>query len=372
MLKDNDEMEKGIITGILTLTKAGIFTGLNNLDVFDLTSSVNLSDKFGFTENEVRELITYYGFDEQEVNIKARYNGYMFGRTSSLYNPWSVLSCIRNKGMLQNYWVSTSGNYLVKRLIGRACVEVKAKLEKLLVGQAVQEVIDKSITFPELTTRSDILWSFLLYTGYLTYADYSIKEGKVYASLNVPNEELSYLYAELITNIFKESVVGGQVNDLLETLIAGDTKIFTKLLQSFVLASMSSFDLSSSEPEKSYHLFVLGLLVALRDVYEVKSNNESGHGRYDIALIPRVNNKPGIVIEFKVVRKGETVDTAAQRALSQIIQKDYTQELFDRSINNIIAYGIAFEGKPISVASTTLSPDDARVVEALDGLFSRC
>ncbi len=164
-----------------------------------------------------------------------------------------------------------------------------------------------------------------------------------------------YLYTELIRNIFSESVLGGQVANLLEALTIGDTETFSKLLQSFVYTSMSSYDLSSKEPEKSYHLFVLGLLVVLRDIYEVKSNKESGLGRYDITLIPRVNNKPGIVIEFKVVRKGETLETAAQRALEQITQKKYTQELADRSIGRIIAYGIAFEGKNIFVTSSEIT-----------------
>ncbi len=351
-LKDNNDLEKGVLMGTLPLTSAN--SGLNNLDVCDLTS-VNLSDKFGFTEGEVRELLTYYGYSNQEADVKKWYDGYTFGRTPALYNPWSVLSCLRNEGMLQNYWVSTSGNVLVKKLIGQASIDVKSKLEKLITGQTVAETIDKSIIFSDLETESNTLWSLLLYTGYLTYSDYTIKEGKVYATLKIPNKELSYLYTELIRKIFKESVLGGQVGNLLEALIIGDTEIFSKLLQSFVLASMSSFDLSSKEPEKSYHLFVLGLLVALSDTYEVKSNKESGLGRYDVMLIPRVNNKPGIVIEFKVVRESETLETAAQRALEQITQKKYTQELFDRSIDKIMAYGIAFEGKNIFVESSKIT-----------------
>ena len=351
VLKDGNEIEKGVVTGILTLTKAGIFSGLNNLDVFDLTS-VNISDKFGFTEDEVTQLLEYYGYSERSKDIKQWYDGYTLGKTSAMYNPWSVLSCLRNEGMLQNYWVSTSSNDLVKRLIGRASIDVKANLEKLLTGKTATETIYSSITFPEVETRSDILWSLLLFTGYVTYSEYTIKDGRVHASLKIPNEELQHLYAELISSIFKESILGGQVAHLLEALTIGDTEIFSKLLQSFVYTSMSSFDLSSSEPEKSYHLFVLGLLVALSDTYEVKSNKESGLGRYDITLIPRVNNKPGIVMEFKVVRKGEDIEDVSTKALDQITQKKYTQELFDRSVSKVLAYGIAFEGKTIHVSSS--------------------
>ncbi len=344
VLKDNSDIEKGIVTSILTLTKAGIFSGLNNLDVYDLTS-VHLSDKFGFTETEVKELLAYYGVSHQEQEIKQWYNGYTFGKTSSLYNPWSVLSCLRNEGLFQNYWVSTSGNLLVKKLIGCASIEVKSKLEMLISGKDIAASIDKSIIFPQLDTRHDVVWSLLLYTGYLTYSDFIIQRGMVFASLKIPNEELLYLYTELIQEIFTESVSGGKVANLLEARMNGDTENFSKLLQSFVYISMSSFDFSSDEPEKSYHLFVLVLMVALHDSYEVASNKESGLGRYDISMIPRVNNKPGIVIEFKGARKGETLETAAQKALDQISQKKYTQELHNRSIKKFLRMALRLKGR---------------------------
>ncbi len=208
VFKDANEIKKGVMTGILPLTNASIFSGLNNLDVFDLTS-VNLSDRFGFTETEVRELLEYYGYSDLENDIKRWYDGYVFGHTPAMYNPGSVLSCLRNKGMLQNYWFSTSENVLVRKLIARASIDVKSKLEKLIVGQEITETINKSIVFPELEIRSDIIWSLLLFTGYLTYSGYTIKKGKVYATLKIPNEELSYLYAELISAIFNESVLSG-------------------------------------------------------------------------------------------------------------------------------------------------------------------
>ena len=235
---------------------------------------------------------------------------------------------------------------------------MKSRLEKLLTGQSVDEEVDETITFPDLDSRSNLLWSLLLFTGYLTYSHYEIKKGQIVASLRIPNQEILYLYSTLISNIFRESVVGGQVENLLKTLTEGDTEMFAKLLQSFVYNSMSTFDISSNEPEKSYHLFVLGLLVSLSDLYEVKSNKESGVGRYDLMLIPRKNNKPGIVMEFKVLRKGETLETAAQKALEQITAKKYTQELFDRSIDKIIAYGISFEGKNIFVVSEEIDDSE--------------
>lgn len=352
-LKDEDHIERGVVTGILTLAKAGIFTGLNNLDVFNITS-LKLSDKFGFTKTEVGTLLNYYSLDAQETEIQQWYDGYTFGKTSGIFNPWSVLNCIKNEGQLKKYWVNTSDNVLVKKLIAQASIDVKTKLEVLISGTPIVEKIEESLTFPDLDNRSDLLWSLLLFTGYLTFDHYKIKKGEIIASLKIPNEEITYLYDDLIRTIFKESVQGGQVDNLLTALTVGDSDMFATLLQSFVYNSMSSYDLSSNEPEKSYHLFVLGLLVALSDHYEVKSNKESGLGRYDVTLIPRKNNKPAIILEFKLVRKGETLETAAQKALDQISQKKYTQDLFDRSIEKIIAYGIAFEGRTIWVKSTSM------------------
>ncbi len=353
VLKDEHEIEKGVVTGILTLTKAGIFTGLNNIDVFNITSS-RLADKFGFTEDEVGALLEYYTIQDTSESLQQWYNGYTFGEKNGMYNPWSILNAINNNGQLKKYWVNTGDNILVKKLIGSGSIDVKSKLEQLLSEKSVREVIHESITFPELETRSDLIWSLLLFTGYLTYSHYELIKGQVVCTLKIPNKEINYLYEELIRTIFQESVAGGQVDELLKALTQGDTEMFSKLLQSFVITSMSAFDLPSTEPEKSYHLFILGLLVALSDRYTVSSNKESGLGRYDIMMIPRKNTQAGIIIEFKVLRKGETLESAAQRALDQILQKKYTQELFDRSIKTIYLYGIAFEGKTILIKSNTL------------------
>lgn len=352
-LKDEDQIERGIVTGILTLAKAGIFSGLNNLDVFNITNN-KLSDKFGFTSDEVEIVLRYYGLGWQEQLIQEWYNGYTFGSTYGIFNPWSVLNCIKNDGQLKKYWVNTSDNILLKKLIAQASIAVKSKLEKLIEGNVIEEKIEESITFPDVHNRSDVLWSLLLYTGYVSYERYKIKEGEIIASLIIPNKEITYLYSDLIRAIFQESVIGGQVTNLLKALTLGDVEMFATLLQSFVYNSMSSYDLASNEPEKSYHLFVLGLVVALSDHYEVKSNKESGLGRYDVTLIPREKNRPAVILEFKIVRKGETLESAAQKALEQISHKKYTHDIFDRSIDSVIAYGIAFEGKTIFVKSTTI------------------
>ena len=225
---------------------------------------------------------------------------------------------------------------------------MKVDLEKLLQNIPVSKAIDESITFPDLEGRSEHVWTLLLFTGYITYSSYELIKGKKVCQFRIPNAEVLSLYEELLKNILKESVKGEKVDDLFEAILQGDTEVFTELLQSFIINSTSSFDLPKSEPEKSYHLFILGLLASLKD-YDVKSNRESGLGRYDIMLIPHDSKKPAAIIEFKKVRKTETLETAAQRALDQIIERKYAHELSARGIKSIIAYGIALDGKDLYI-----------------------
>lgn len=350
ILKDNNVLEKGVLTGVLTLAKAGIFTDLNNLDVFNLTHET-MADKFGFTRKEVADLLNYYGLTHSQAQIEQWYDGYTFGTTSAIFNPWSVLKCIKAQGVIDTYWANTSDNILVKKLIARATISIKSELELILHNKPVEQSIKESITFPQLDHGSDLVWSLLLFTGYLTYKTCEFKDGSKVCALIIPNQEIRHLYVQMIRELFKESVMGGQVENLLLAITQGDTDIFSKLLQSFVLNSMSAYDLPSDEPEKSYHLFVLELLVALSDTYEVKSNRESGLGRYDIMIIPKKEHIPSIIMEFKIVRPGETLETTAQKALDQIREKKYAQELYTKSVLSVLEYGIAFEGKKIFVKS---------------------
>lgn len=350
--KDNAILEKGVITGILTLAKAGIFTGLNNLDVFNITSS-KLADKFGFTTDEANELLAYYGINDIET-IKRWYNGYVFGETQGIFNPWSMLKCAQNNGALQIYWANTSDNALVKRLITRASLSVKSELESLLRGIPIKKTIEESIIFPDLDHQSELIWSLLLFTGYITSTHCELQEGKKECMLSIPNDEIKFLYRDLIRKIFMESVVGGQALDLLQALTEGHTEIFMELLQSFVIKSMSSYDLPDNEAEKSYHLFVLGLLVMLSDNYTVKSNREGGLGRYDIMITALDPHKPSIVIELKKAGKKETLEEASQRALDQIIENRYFEELPESNRKSIIAYGIGFQRKDLFITSARL------------------
>ncbi len=350
-LKDQDRIERGILTGIMTLAKAGIFTGLNNLDIYNLTDPV-LADKFGFTSDEAEELLKYYEIGDLE-SVKSWYNGYIFGETNGMFNPWSMIKCIEKKGKLEIYWSNTSDNVLVSRLVSCA---LSSELEQLLTGGSIKKTIEESVVYPNITKQQHLIWTVLLFTGYLTYTTYKIHKGKKECELIIPNEEIKYLYQDLITQLFTDSIAGDHVQDLLTSLLEGHTEIFSSLLQDFILTSMSTFDISSSEPERSYHLFILGLLVLLNTTHEVRSNRESGLGRYDIMIIPKDKHQSAVIIEFKKVwKKTENgLEASAQKALDQIVEKKYAQELYDQGIRSIIAYGIAFEGKNLCVKSCTL------------------
>ncbi|QZY54090.1 PD-(D/E)XK nuclease domain-containing protein [Crassaminicella profunda] len=228
---------------------------------------------------------------------------------------------------------------------------VKIELEDLIKGKDIVKPINEDIVMKDVNKDSENVWSFLLFSGYLKVVHEEFKRGKTYCHLRIPNLEVKYLYEEIVMSWFSESVNTEKFDYMLKSLVKGDIKTFGKILKEFVLSSVSYFDTGGHESEKVYHAFVLGMLIALWDNYEVKSNRESGYGRYDVALIPKDQNKIGIIIEFKKVDHDdqETLEIAAKNALKQIRDKEYKKELEDRGIKEIIELGIAFEGKNVLV-----------------------
>lgn len=311
-------------------------------------------DKFGFTSKEVDHLLKEARLEKKSDRIKQWYNGYRSG-SKMIYNPWSLLECIDNKGLLDPYWANTSDNALVKKLIAQADTIVKSDLEELLKGSSIVKEIDNALIFPGIENNRKALWSLLLFAGYVTFKTVSRRDGIVRCKLVLPNEEIKLLYSQLIKSIFEQSLGVFTMLHLIDALESLDGERLSEMLQKFVLRSMSFFDITDSEPEVSYHMFVLGLLVGLSDTYEVNSNKESGHGRYDILLIPKNKKKRGIVIEFKkVTTSDKTLEVAANRALGQIIHKEYAQVLKDRGIKSIGAFGIACKGKKVLVKTAEL------------------
>lgn len=349
-LKDNPYVQKALITGILRVAKESIFSGLNNLEV-DTILGYNFNDKFGFTPEEVEELLDYYDASTELNNIREWYNGYVF-REQIIYNPWSVLNYLkrRNEGFMP-YWINSSSNDLIKKLLVKGDQSMKLELESLIEGNSITKGIDDNIVMSEVENSNENIWSFLLMSGYLKAVKIENIRGRLYCELKIPNEEVLIFYENLIEKWFFETLTNQKYELMLNTLIAGDIKIFAGLFKDFVINNLSYFDVSGKEPERVYHAFVLGMLVSLSDTYKVKSNKESGYGRYDVMIIPKDISKIGIIIEFKKIDDflDDTIEEATRAALKQIKDKKYAQELIEDGIENIIKLAIVFKGKVVEV-----------------------
>lgn len=348
-LKDNIYLEKAVLTGILRVAEESIFSGLNNLRVCTLLNS-RYSNYFGFLEEEVDDMLNYYGIKSQKSEIKKWYNGYVFGN-NVIYNPWSVLNYAKefNEGF-RAYWVNSSGNDLIKSILAKANDTTKKEFEDLIQGKSIHKQIHEDIVMNEVDKDSENIWSFLLFSGYLKAVNQKLKEGIVYCDLQIPNFEVLTLYKKIIVSWFKDNIGNEKFLFMLKSLISGDMETFELLLEECITKSVNYFDIGN-ESEKFYHAFVLGMLISLNEDYEISSNRESGYGRYDIMLKPKKNTLPGIIIEFKKVNtvRNETLEIAVKKALEQIEQKKYKQQLLELNIKDIMEVGIAFEGREVLV-----------------------
>lgn len=346
--KDNTSLYKGVITGILRVAKESVFSGLNNLLVATLLDEP-YSQYFGLLEDEVIEMLKSFNNASSIDTVRDWYNGYQFGNTT-VYNPWSIINFVHRKDSLpMPYWVNTSSNDIIRELISGSPPSVKQEFESLLSGLSIRKQINPEIVMRDLDKVEDAIWSFLLFSGYLKQSNMGSSSDGIFCDLRIPNAEVSYLFKNIVHNWFKESIQSNKFELMLQSLVSGDIKTFGRVLRDFVFNSFSYLDKTNREPERVYHAFVLGLLIALHDKYQVKSNRESGYGRYDVMLIPRKKNLPGIIFEFKTVytQDGETLETSVDEALDQIEEKQYRQELFDIGVPNITEIGVAFLGKDI-------------------------
>lgn len=349
-LKDNPSLERGVLTGILRIAKESIFSGLNNISTYTILNETFM-DKFGLLEDEVKELLMEYDLIDRLSDIRQWYNGYQIGSCKGIYNPWSVLKCIEEKGALLPYWVNTSDNALIKRLLTHGADKLKADIEELLKGSFVEKTIEEGVVFSNLEKSSNSIWSLLLFSGYLTLADTPFYGTP--SKLCIPNNEVTELYKSLVAEWFERTIQEDNYHLLLNSLITGDVNTFFQIFQEFLSSAVSVFDLSASEPEKIYHAFVLGMLVGLKERYEVKSNRESGYGRYDVMLIPKDSQDLGIIIEFKKVGRFEksTLESAAASALKQIEERNYISELHQRGVRKNLYLALAFKGKKSAMLS---------------------
>jgi hypothetical protein len=350
-LKDNSSIEKGIITGILRISKESIFSDLNHLDVYTILNR-QYSDKFGLTQSEVFSALDYYQLESHKEGVKMWYNGYTFGDHKDIYNPWSILNFIdkSDEGLIP-HWINTSSNLLVKKLLTNADIYSKSELESLMQGESIQKEIIVDTVFSDIEKNSNTLWSFLLFSGYLNSNKSEINKNSLIYDLKIPNLEVEYIYKRFSSSWLSENLYSDEISLLLKALLSGNVLTFEEILQKFVVNSMSYFDPTGKEPERIYHAFVLGILLQLSDTHRIKSNRESGYGRYDILLIPKKIIGVGIILEFKKVnpKKSETLESSAESALLQINEREYEMELREIGTTKIFKYGIAFDGKEIFV-----------------------
>ena len=347
-LKTNNSLKYGILTGITRIIKEGIFSGLNNLKV-DTILNKKYSEYFGLLESEVVEMLDYFGMKYKIEEVKEWYNGYLFGE-SEVYNPWSIVNYIDN-GEIKAYWANVSGNTLLENMLNYAGESVYNDLKRFTAGESIEKYISDGTTIKSLLSNDNEIWQLLLYSGYLTKdknqkeIDVTTEYTDVY-NLRIPNKEIRKYFG----NMFLERFFGTEVktNILIKALEGGDIKKFEKTLGEIMINMLSHFDLDK-EMEKIYQVFMIGLVGFLMGKYEIISNNESGYGRYDLAMIPIKSNEKAYLMEFKISKTKKGMEESAEKALKQIDEKKYDTKLRARGIKNILKIGIAFYGKEVKV-----------------------
>ena len=356
--KTNPYLERGLLTGITRVSKESIFSDLNNLEVVTTTSE-KYSTSFGFTEEEVFQVLENNGLSSEKENIRYWYDGFSFGKRKDIYNPWSITKYL-DTGEYGTYWADTSGNALVSNLIRRSPAKIKSEMEDLLHGGAICTELDEQVVFEQLGRKRGAIWSLLLASGYLKVDRYEMdnRTGKRQYYLKITNHETMLMFEKMIEDWFSEE--NSAYGNFKEALLAGDLDYMNQFMKQATLQTFSSFDTGrkpseEQEPERFYHGFVLGLIVDLAGKYRITSNRESGFGRYDVVMEPLKENLDAIVMEFKVqnMTREKTLEQTVENALRQIKDKQYDAELIARGVakERIRHYGFAFRGKKVLIGT---------------------
>lgn len=338
-LKDNPHLAFGFLTGILRVAKESIFSGMNNLKTYSILDD-GYSSYFGFTEKEVKDMLRYYGKDDKYNELSEWYDGYRFGNTE-IFNPWSVINYISDNCFPKAFWQSTGSNEIIGEIIQTATPEITKDLYKLLCGEKIAAYIDTGVIYPEVQNNPYSIYSFLLVAGYLKVANiYPQSDGNFMCDVAIPNKEITFVYEKEVLNRTNQNSLAISIS---QAIFSKDTQKLQSLLEDFMVKSISSIDGAN---EGFYHGMMLGLCAILGNRYKIRSNRESGLGRFDIQLMPLAKGMPGFIFEFKHTKDEHTdLSALADSALQQIEAKKYDTELRDNGVNLIISIGIAFRGK---------------------------
>ena len=348
-LKDNNNIAFGILTGILRVAKESIFSGLNNIRVYSVLDR-KYSSYFGFTNAEVEDMARYYEKEDKLPEIKDWYDGYIFGETE-IFNPWSVLNYFANDCLAMPYWVQTSENFVVYDLLNYLNTEIFQKLNELVSGKIVTSIVDTNVVYPEIKNRAENIFAFLLMTGYLKAVRTTLTPfGDRECELSIPNKELTNVYYKEIIAHLSENMSMNIAYTVSKALMEKDIDLLKKSLNTFLLEAISFHDTLN---ENYYHGLLLGMGLLFHEKYFVRSNRESGNGRYDIALEPKnIGRLPGIIIEVKSKNdNAESLAALAKKALEQIDAKQYDADMKSRGVQAVYKYGIAFYKKTVEIAT---------------------
>ena len=343
--KDNQYLQKTVITGVSRIAKESIFSGANNFDVYTVLDNEFCND-FGITEQEIEKMIKDFNVEDEKEEIKKWYDGYKIGEQEGIYNPWSVLQYMKNK-KLQPYWVNTSSNDLIK-LILKNSTTVKEKIERLLKDEIIEVTINQETIMVGIEDNEENIWGLLVGTGYLKVIE-SDSEGT--CKVQIPNYEIKNLFQSIIRDWFRNKVIGNDLNTILKDLVTLKLEDFEEKFEMLVIEMFSFMDVGENTAENFYHAFVLGMLVGLKDTYYVNSNRESGLGRYDIMLEPKDKNQNSFIMEFKVHKpeRESSIEETIANAKKQIEERKYEQDLRERGFTNITKMVFAFRGKDVKM-----------------------
>ena len=346
-LKTNDTLEFAVVTGCLRISKESIFTGLNNLNVVSIMDTT-YAEHFGFTQSEVDQILKHYGLEKNHSAVKTWYDGYQFGDTE-VYNPWSVISyvnsCYKDKNaLLKPYWSNTSSNSIVRTLVERADLSVKQEIEALIEGKTITKPIHEDITYDDMDSTQDNLWNFLFFTGYLKKISEHQDGEDILVEMAIPNSEVRYIYKNTVLRWFEEKTKKKELSPLYESILDGDREKMAEILSENLMETISFYDYQ----ESYYHGFLAGMLKNIGN-YIVLSNRESGNGRPDIVLkYPSVRGK-AVILDIKVARTYQELESKCDEALRQIDEQKYEETLRQEGYSNILKYGIAFYRKECMV-----------------------